>query len=106
MISDQQRREVAAKMREIAHIKPGWTLDSLIVAAITSSTDAMRQPISETVADLIDRPTCEMKGHPGARHAVCTRCGALVRRDAVADHTGVIPVKFCPNCSAEVVNDA
>ena len=58
--------------------------------------------IFAALADLIDRPTCEMKGHPGARHAVCTRCGALVRRDAVADRTGVIPVKYCPNCGAEV----
>lgn len=37
---------------------------------------------------------------------VARRAKALAGRDAVADHTGVVPVKFCPNCSAEVVNDA
>lgn len=108
MISDQQRREVAAKMREIAHIKPGWTLDSLIVAAITSSTDAMRQPISETVADLIDRPTCRDVGDGYTFR--CSACGCELDID---DREGeptmwlggspMVP-RHCPNCGAEVTN--
>lgn len=56
----------------------------------------------QRLADLIDRPTCEMRGHPGARHVVCTRCGAFVRRDAVTDCTSVIPAKYCPNCGAKI----
>lgn len=55
------------------------------------------------LADFIDCPTCEMEGHPGARHGRCSRCGAFVRRDAVTDCTSVIPVKFCPNCRAKVI---
>ena len=53
-------------------------------------------------ADLIDRPTCDMEGHPGARYGRCSHCGAFVRRDAVTDCTGGIPVKFCPNCGEDV----
>ena len=34
----------------------------------------------ELFADLIDRQTCEMEGHPGARYGMCSHCGAFVRR--------------------------
>lgn len=57
----------------------------------------------EKLADLIDRPTCEMKSIPGSSHRACSRCGAFVRRDAATNCTEVIPVSFCPNCSARVV---
>lgn len=32
-----------------------------------------------------------------------SRAKALAERDAVTDCTGVIPVKFCPNCRAKVI---
>lgn len=54
------------------------------------------------LAGITSCPTCEMRGHPGAPYGVCTRCGAFVRRDAVTNCTSVIPVKYCPNCGAEV----
>ena len=57
----------------------------------------------EKLADLIDRPTCEMKSIPKTSYRVCSRCGAFVRKDAVTDCTEVIPVRFCPNCDARVV---
>ena len=58
----------------------------------------------EKLADLIDRPTCEMKSIPGSSHRACSRCGAFVRRDAATNCTEVIPVRRCPNCGAEVVS--
>lgn len=109
MASDKQRREVAMRMREILRDDPHGWLDAMVMNAVT---DVMGEgvAIGETVADLIDQPdemrghpTCEMKGRPGERYAVCTRCGAFVRRDAVTNCTSVIPVKYCPNCGAEVV---
>lgn len=109
MASDKQRREVAMRMREILRDDPHGWLDAMVMNAVT---DVMGEgvAIGETVADLIDQPdemrghpTCEMKGRPGERYAVCTRCGAFVRRDAVTNCTSVIPVKYCPNCGAEVI---
>lgn len=108
MVNDEERRRAVAELRE-ASTGAYRHVDALDVIANSIGVDIegkfyheAEKEIFAALADLIDRPTCEMKGHPGARHAVCTRCGALVRRDAVADRTGVIPVKYCPNCGAEV----
>lgn len=105
MASDKERREVAKRMRELMRQYPNCFLDEMIAQSIL---DVMGEgvKIGETLADLIDCPTCEMEGHPGARHGRCSRCGAFVRRDAVTDCTGVIPVKFCPNCGAGVFASA
>lgn len=56
------------------------------------------------LAELID-PTCQMKGIPESSHRACSRCGAFVRRDAATNCTEAIPVRFCPNCGARVVDD-
>lgn len=60
MISDKQRRAVAARMREIMRQYPHGFLDNMIAQSIL---DVMGEgvTIGETVADLIDRPTCEMQ---------------------------------------------
>lgn len=115
MPSDDDRREVAANLRDEAE---AWRTDngddtvySMSDCTFTESVltafefDDMEMSAYKAfykMADLIDRPTCEMEGHPGARYGRCSHCGALVRRDAVTDCTSEIPVKFCPNCSAEV----
>lgn len=106
MISDDERREVAARLRNGGIARDSEEAYVLLLSrvgikpqlpATSTYEDAMAR-----LADLIDCPTCEMRGHPGAPYGVCTRCGAFVRRDAVTDCFGVIPVKFCPNCRAEV----
>lgn len=33
----------------------------------------------------------------------CDECGAFVQRSAVMDCCDTIPIRFCPNCGAEVV---
>lgn len=107
MASDKQRREVAKRLRN-----GGIARDSEEAYVLLLSRVGIRPQLPATstykdamvrIADLIDCPTCEMKGRPGERYAICTRCGAFVRRDAVTDCVGVIPVKFCPNCGAEVI---
>lgn len=50
-----------------------------------------------------DRPTCQMKRIPKSSYRVCSRCGAFVREDAVTNCTEAIPVRFCPNCDAMVI---
>lgn len=46
-------------------------------------------------------PTCRDDGIEAFR---CTRCGAFVHRDSVTDLCGPIPIKYCPNCRARVVD--
>ena len=112
MISDKERREVATRLREtcdeIEHDGNGltvWELSDVLNIRDDDSgmTESLNLDDARNLADLIDRPTCEMRGHPEAPYGVCTRCGAFVRRDAVTDCTSVIPVKYCPNCGAEVM---
>ena len=54
MISDEKRREVAARMREIMRLYPDGFLDSMVAQSVL---DVMGEgvTIGETVADLIDR---------------------------------------------------
>lgn len=73
MISDEKRREVAARMREIMRDDPHGWLDAMVVNAVT---DVLGEgvAIGETVADLIDRPTCRnVSGYQDTFK--CSGCG-------------------------------
>lgn len=63
-------------------------------------TDVMGEgvAIGETVADLIDRPTCRIcaTDHEYEDSVRCDRCRMTFRRPWE-------PFKYCPNCGAEVV---
>lgn len=78
-ITNQQRREVAARLRE---------------------EDARTVPLvygGYAIADLIDRPTCRaVQPAPGAFYE-CTRCGY----DGWADAESV--TRYCPECGAEAI---
>lgn len=102
MSSDKERRAVAARMREILRDDPHGWLDMMVAKAVV---DVMGEgmTIGETLADLIDRPTCKKLKNDQHRYWRCSRCGAFVRWDAVTDSTGVRPASYCPNCGAEVV---
>lgn len=67
--------------------------------------DQAIERIGKLVDCKTDRPTCQMKSIPKSSHRVCSRCGAFVRKDAATDCTEAIPVRFCPNCDAEVVSN-
>lgn len=127
MASDKERREVAARLRALpigiyAAFKE-WGRDGLFVDAnIYDEADYGQihnavfgcfpaehmhpgdyEELHERLADLIDRPTCEMKGSPWVEYGRCSHCGAFVRRDAVTNCIGVIRARYCPNCGARVV---
>ena len=98
MISDSERRAVAARMHEILRDDPHGWLDAMVVNAVT---DVLGEDVAigETVADLIDRPTCKNFGLEEGTNGedydfFCSRCGFAVD---VADP------RYCPNCGAEVV---
>ena len=105
MISDKHRREMAAELRKLAApgcIRYAEEFYEELREIVAVDMDGSFEGVANSLADLIDCPTCEMEVHQGERYGRCNHCGAFVRRDAVTDCTGVIPVKFCPNCRAEV----
>ena len=108
MTSDERRLEVAASLRASANVGGARTLKRELARALGIRLDGYtpegsHSKILRGLADLIDRPTCEMKSIPKSSYRVCSRCGAFVRRDAVTNCTEAIPARFCPNCDARVV---
>ena len=126
MISDDERREVAKRLRELpsdtyAALKE-WVMEGLFIdASIGDEADYSQihnavlgcfpaehmhpgdyEELHERLADLIDRPTCKRLKNDRS-YWRCSNCGAFVRWDAVTDLTGVRPASRCPNCGAEVV---
>ena len=115
MISDEERREVAARLRNnlmyMRKNKKFYLCDLDVVECgnktyrnIAASVERFANfesgnyiHICETLADLIDRPTCEMRIEgEGFR---CSACGTYF------DMSGFekFPWPHCPNCSAEVI---
>ncbi len=85
-ITDQRRREVAARLRE------GWSPFEATCTVLGRSETRGRW--EGALADLVDRPTCRVEG-ACADHAWLS-CGHDVRTDGAAP-------RYCPVCGAEVV---
>lgn len=110
MISDADRREMAATMRAISvsglrNLTLGEMLNSILTRGAPRPTTEMA--ILASLADLIDRPTCDVRMGATGHIGVCTRCGAMVEmRAAVFDAIEALPTRYCPNCGAEVIPHA
>ena len=110
MIGDEERREAARKLRNaeertMMELTDGELLDLLAEAVGLDryESEHFEGGLFYCLADLIDRPTCDVRmgvtGHVG----VCMRCGAMVEmRAAVFDAIEALPTRYCPNCGAEV----
>lgn len=96
MISDKERREVAARLR--ADRRQNQESQATFIARMVTGkdrvtvVDVLRLP--ETLADLIDRPTCHLVEDEHG-YTACSECGctALCMLDA----------SYCPECGARVV---
>lgn len=110
MTSDEERREVAKRLRN-----GGIARDSEEAYVLLLSCVGIRPQLPATstyedamvrIADLIDRPTCKYVSI-GNRRFGCSWCGHVVKLDydvPVANEAHM-PFNYCPNCSAEVVED-
>lgn len=102
MISDQERREVAERLRR-SHRRDGESQLKFIAHMVygkerTTAADYINLPFR--LANLIDRPTAKQE-HNGA-YWRCTHCGAFTRKDAVVmDGLDVVPLRCCGNCGRE-----
>lgn len=103
MISDEKRREIAASLRESREFISCLPKTSIEQNAfntferILACVDYERGNVFDYLADLIDRETCHLVEDEEGRTA-CSECGctALYMLDA----------SYCPDCGAEVVDDA
>lgn len=101
-ISDQEQREIAAKLRGLdEHIDgvPPMCSPQVHNAMALSAIRAVvgKGDIFHLLADLIDRPTTSIDVNKHGR-AYCTNCGCddwCLASDGNA--------RYCPNCGAEVV---
>ena len=104
MISDEERREVAERMR-------GYDVSEFKESAIVPFLDCLGvgymnwREVLDTLADLIDQPTCRNNGNRDDRHFWCSRCGyeAWTYDDSYCDPSDF---SFCPDCGAEVLDEA
>lgn len=110
MISDDERREVVARLREwlaIPWYERPWSRDAMqslgkMVGAVPG------EDIVERIADLIDRPTCNDVGDNWKFRCSACGCELDILEMEVGEPTmwkdGAAQVpKYCPSCGAEVV---
>ena len=99
MISDEERREVAERLRRF-HRRDG---ESQLIARmvygeeVMTAADCFNLPLQ--LANLIDRPTA--KREDAGDYWRCTHCGAFTCKDAIADSVGFVTVPRCGNCGRE-----
>jgi hypothetical protein len=108
-ISNEERREVARKLRSLDERIEGMPLmctkqehNDMALRAIRAVVG--KGDIFHLLADLIDRPTTK-RDDVGGIYWCCPRCGAFNRKDAVTDCSSVIQSRYCANCGAVVVSD-
>ena len=106
MISNDERREVAERLRALdVH---DWNdfmdeVDALETAIGCSvGQDWQDQNWWHRLADLIDRPTCKNLATHLVDELVCSACGERVDI-AYLDSDDDYRVRYCPSCGAKVV---
>ena len=118
MPTDDERREVAQKLRERTKKPMGKSMQRMFTETLGmyAHNICWRNPDKATnrwdvivnyLADLIDRPTCRIGYVPGSADRSCSACGVTFSTGTYqgGDHEEH-EFMFCPNCGAEVVNDA
>lgn len=109
MISDEERREVAARLRYEESADPGclnmigeWYLFSFLQSINRAVDNGTEYRLRERLADLIERPTCENGERLNERTFLCSACGyeAYTYSDS---NCNPHDFSYCPDCGAEVV---
>lgn len=100
-ISDEKRREVAARLRDLA---PGSDWPKYVAVACGMDVSKMSNhfhtytaQLCQHLAELIDRPTCHINetDHEFEDSVRCDRCRTTFKRPWE-------PFKYCPKCGASV----
>lgn len=107
MISDEERREVAAELRKAVQfdIDAGGIADpDDVYGAVGIDQDCGWFHAADVfrLADLIDRPTCTLTVN-GDGSCTCSRCAGTMYAPDIMDSAS--DWNYCCNCDAEVVSD-
>lgn len=113
MVSNEERREVARKLRERTKKPMGKSMQRMFTETlgIYAHHISWMNPDKATnrwdvivnyLADLIDRPTCKNLATKPADELLCGECGEHVDI-AYVENADDYHAKFCPRCGAEVV---
>ena len=106
MISDEERKIVAANLRQYLkkYETPDWRAFCNIILGSGRLDNLRKAQAFDRLADLIDRPTCRNEEDGYGRSFLCGACGYEAW---TYDDSGCDPkdFSFCPNCGAEVVLD-
>lgn len=108
MIDEDERREVAARLRSLdVHdwndfMDEVYSLETAIGCSI--GQDWQDQNWWQRLADLIDRPTCKNLATHLVDELVCSACGERVDI-AYLDSDDDYRVRYCPGCGAKVVTE-
>jgi len=108
MISNEERREVAERLRSASARRSDvpWMVEDLMLALGFRCYEDGEDQLFNRLADLIDRPTCSIKRGYQTTWGVCSRCGALVNAErAVSTAIEYLPTRYCPWCGKEIEND-
>lgn len=111
MISDEERREIARKLREIerqtlCELTDGELIDFLVEAVGFNryTNEDFDEGLLGRIADLIDRPTCTVESegemNPWEEYEMELSCG-----DAVVWPADQSLPRYCPWCGARVVSE-
>lgn len=106
MISDQERREVAANFRQYLkkYETPDWRAFCNIILGSGRLDNLRKAQAFDRLADLIDRPTCENGERLNERTFLCSVCGyeAYAYSDS---NCNPHDFSYCPDCGAEVMGE-
>ena len=114
MPTDEERREVAARLREErrrmdAEKPPSVPIIAAAEYLLRISRIVLRDEdggrLFDRLADLIDRPTCKMRFDSVHEDFACTSCGHWFDSFQTFDGHGYWhDMRYCPSCGAEVVD--
>ena len=114
MISDEERREVAERLRSASARRSDvpWMVEDLMLALGFRCYEDEDDQLFNRLADLIDRPTCcnvydeiydEYEGGRCENGFKCSKCGEIVEDCEGYRVTGTF--NYCPKCGREVVSE-
>lgn len=110
MISDDERRIVAANLRQYLkkYETPDWRAFCNIILGSGRLDNLRKAQAFDRLADLIDHPTCFDTESKDSKSFTCSACGFSESRLVVSPFTLSFAhckpsYRYCPNCGAEVV---
>lgn len=103
-ISDQERREIAKKLRYAASYGLGGLSLQRNLAEITKAEGVSWRGVMRRLADLIDRPVAEAVDRKELGYDTCGRCGLdfAVFQPIPGGLGEAVYARHCPNCGAEL----